>query len=496
MTMIQQLLIKLVLAPLNSLMNRFPDKVRDLFFLTGGIGIVVHNFMRNMGLVNYRFLVFFAVNCVFLGLMILGGMGQQIKPVRFHKFLAICWFGIGLLMLQSGIQHNVDYLPEAVLFLVAYPVLFLCWANGDRTRIFRLLLVLCRIAAILFSLGSFVLAPIAPKQYAGMFTNTNMASYFLAVVYAGLTIHILYSRLHWKLLPDILLLGIVAALNYYSNSRTGTLGMICAVSAGLVCYGLTHKWTDILKCLPKIAACAAATVVCISSLVFVFQLRVYLPLPYLDQTTGTLYFVTLPGHETVPTDPVATDPVATDPVATEPSATDPAVTEPLATEPSETDSPTSPTFFDTSGFNELNDKKTSHDDKTLDQYSTGRLSIWKAYASKLNLFGHDSTEPIYVDLLYKEIRTTHMTILQVAYESGIFAGILYLLFNIGTGILSIRYALKRPAEPYAVMPLMFTLVFGVLSLLGSCGVSFWYMVTFYYYVVQFPIMAKPVEETN
>ena len=479
MSVIQQLLINLILAPLNKLMNRFPDKIRDLFFITGGLGIVVHNFMRNMGLVHYRFLIFFAVNCVFLGLMILGGMGKEMKPVRFHKFLILCWYGVGFLMLLAGVRHNVDYLPEAILFLIAYPVLFLCWANGDRTRIFRLLLTLCRIAALLFAAGSFLLVPILPARYAGMFTNTNMASYFLAVAYAGIVINILYSRFTWKTLPDVLLLGIVAALNYYSNSRTGTLGMVVSVGAGLICYVLTHKRSDILKLIPKIAACAIATAVCISSLVLVFQLRVYLPFPYLDLTTGTFYRIPVPGHSN----------------PTEPSGTTPDSSEPTSGTTSEED-PTAPTFFDTAGFNELNDIKTSHGDKSMDEYSTGRLTIWKTYASKLNLFGHDSTEPIYVEMLYKQIRTTHMTILQVAYESGIFAGILYLLFNIGTGILSIRFALKNPKEPYAVMPMMFTLVFGILSVLGSCAVSFWYLATFYYYIVQFPMIAKPIENSR
>lgn len=473
------LLIRWVLTPLNKLMNKLPWKFRDFMFLVGGIGVIGHSFLNNMNLVNYRFLYFFAISCVFLGLMILGGMGTEVKPVRFNRFLSICWFGVGVMMLQSGIRNNIDYLPEAMLLLVAYPVLYICWSNGDRQRIFRLLLALCRISGWIFALGSFLLAQIIPARYAGIFTNTNMAAYTLAVIFAGITMHILYTPFSWKQAPDILLLGIIVALNYYTNSRTGTLSILLVTVASLGMYALTHKWKDTVKCVPKLAACAAASLICASSLVFVFQLRMYLPLPYLDLTTGTLYYLPPPDQGNTPPD------------STTPGDTaDP--TQPLdSTQPPD---PTQPTFFDTHEFDDLNDIKTDHSNKTLDQYSTGRLSIWKAYASNLNLLGHASTEPIYVDMLYKNIRSTHMTILQVAYDSGIIAGVLYLLLNLGTGIGGIWFAWNHRKEPYALVPLMFTLVFGVLSVLGSCGVSFWYPTTFFYYLVLFPIITSLPEQ--
>ena len=470
--------------PLNRLMNRLPWKYRDLIFLLGGIGIVGHTFLNNMLLVRYRFLYFFAISCVFMGMMILGGMGTEIKPVRFHKFLSICWFGVGLLMLLSGIRNNMDYLPEAVLILAAYPVLFICWSNGDRVRIFRLLATLCRISGWMFAIASFLLAQIVPVRYAGIFFNTNATAYFLAVAFAGTVLHILYTPLSWKMAPDFLLTGILTALNYYTNSRTGTLGMICACAVGLGLYALTHSWKQTAKCLPKLAACAVAMSICASGLAYVFQLRIYLPLPYLDLTTGTFYYMAPPQKEEKPDQPTT--------IPGESEGTGEGTGE---SEPGTSDS-TTPTFFDTHEFDDMNELKTGFGDKTLDQYSTGRLSIWKAYASNLNLSGHASTNIVYVDLLYRDIRSTHMTILQVAYESGILAGILYLLFNLGTGVLSILYALKHPKEPYAVMPVTFTVVFAILSLLGSCAVSFWYMATFYYYVVQFPIFSRLQEENR
>ena len=90
----------------------------------------------------------------------------------------------------------------------------------------------------------------------------------------------------------------------------------------------------------------------------------------------------------------------------------------------------------------------------------------------------------------KEFESTHMTCLQIAYESGIPAGILFLLLNIFSGIHTLSYAWKRGKEPYALAPLMFTVTFGVLSMLGSCVASFGYLATFFYYISQYPIMAR------
>ena len=69
-------------------------------------------------------------------------------------------------------------------------------------------------------------------------------------------------------------------------------------------------------------------------------------------------------------------------------------------------------------------------------------------------------------------------------------GIFYFLLNIGSGLAAIWFAWRNRGEKFALMPLMITLGFGVLSMLGSCNVSFWYMTTLYYYLVQFPIIAS------
>ena len=88
------------------------------------------------------------------------------------------------------------------------------------------------------------------------------------------------------------------------------------------------------------------------------------------------------------------------------------------------------------------------------------------------------------------INTAHMTILQFGYENGIPAGLFYLAFNLIAGVYSVIHALRNKKDPWSMIPLMITIAYGVHSLLASTAVSFWYMSTFLYYLVQFPLLVK------
>lgn len=505
----QKMLIEYILTPVSRVMSELSQKTRDRLFFLGGLGIVLHYFARDMRLVGYPFLVFFAISCVFLGIMILGSLGGEVKPVKFNRFLGFCWFGVGSLMLLSGVRNNISYLPDAVLILVALPVLFICWNSSDRSRIFRLLLKICKTALVVFVVGSFLLVKITTRKYPGLFVNQNSTSYFLAVAGVCLIIDIIYAEgFSRKLVSDILWLGLAMALNYYTGSRTGTLAVICAVALGGVIYALTHPWRDVLKCLVRGAAAALVVWGCISSLVYVFQLRQWLPLPYYDVKAQEFYMDPRWEKDTSQEDPPETESSTAETENSE-SESSTAETENSETESStaETESSTTGTepadtagsqeneFFGVDGFDRVNDQKTDTSGKSLDSFSTGRITVWSTYAKDLNLWGHENTPVIYVEVLQDpEISSTHMTILQVGYESGIIAGVLYLLLNLGSGVAAIVFAWKNREEKYALMPVMLTVTFGVLSVLASLRVAFWHWSTLLYYFMLCFVMTSAAEE--
>lgn len=456
----QTLLIQNLLNPLCSLMGQFSEKAKDRLFLTGGILILLQLYLRLTDAVEYRYAIHFVSCCFCLGLMILASLGQEVKPVKFRKSISILWFSAAILRILSGFRCNVDYLPEGALLLIGYPVLFICWANADRERLFRLLMKLCRTAVLLYAILSWLLVPLGWNKYSGIFDNANNAAYTLAAASVGLWLEVLFTKKCRK--GDLLLLGLSLALNFYTNSRSGFWALVFALVMGVGVYVLTHSSAQIKTCLIRLGAGVLVSLVLVCTLVYPFQLRYLLPLPFLDTESGTFY-----------------------------TANREEILESIS--PDWEDQMEGRFFFDISGFLHIADLKNNTSGKDLNAYSTGRVEIWSRYAKDLNWTGHPHVPPIYIGEKQTEIKTTHMTALQFAYESGIPMGAVYLAMNIATGLWGILYGWKHRKQPYALGPLMYTCVFGVLSMLGSCGASFHYLPTLLYYLTLFPIMVQPEE---
>ena len=130
--MIQHNLIRFLLKPLAEMMQRFSEKTRERLFIAAGLAIFVINFLYSGLVIQWRYLYTYVICCIFLGIMVLCSLSPDIKPVRLRGALLLPMLGTGAFMLFSGLINNVEYLPEAMLILVAYPVLYICWGNMER----------------------------------------------------------------------------------------------------------------------------------------------------------------------------------------------------------------------------------------------------------------------------------------------------------------------------------------------------------------------------
>lgn len=470
---IQKLLIQYLLMPLARLMEKVPERAREYLFVAGGLGVGFEIMRQNLQLPSQRYLVYFAIGCVSLGIMILATLCTDIKPVRFRKGISICWFGMGFMLLQSALRLNIDYIAEAIIFLVAFPVVFICWNNADRTQIFKLLLRIIKILAVVFMVASLLFAKITKERYQGIFDNPNGAAELLMLTVGCQIVEILYAKkLDWRCLIDILILGCSVAVCYYTNSRTGYLGMIVAVCFAVGMYLLTHDRKENLKCLIRVTATALVTVICVFNLVYVFQWRAKLDIPFPDLSGESTQTSTVIGNS-----------------AGVEENNQPTIQKPTA-------AASDAEISGIESFHSVAKKKGEMEGKSFEQISTGRLTLWTFYASDLNLFGHASVPTVFVPLTGQTIGTPHMVILQFAYESGAFAGIFYFLLNLLSGLLTIGFAWKFRKEKYAVMPLVVTLVFGVGSIMSASSLAMGYLIAFYYYCVLFPVMVHQPEEEN
>lgn len=101
-----------------------------------------------------------------------------------------------------------------------------------------------------------------------------------------------------------------------------------------------------------------------------------------------------------------------------------------------------------------------------EDYTNGRLDIFRSYLEQLNMTGHEKMGAI---LANGEIAThAHNIYLQVAYDHGIFVGILFILVGIATFVrASFYYHKKKGTITYASLPVIITVAVAV------AGVAEW-----------------------
>lgn len=108
-------------------------------------------------------------------------------------------------------------------------------------------------------------------------------------------------------------------------------------------------------------------------------------------------------------------------------------------------------------------EETTEQQSDAQSYANGRLEIFELYYENLNRNGHDD---MYITLPDGSLVVhAHNIYLQVAYDHGIFVGIVFILVGIGTFIQGILYFIrKRDTRACAALPFVILLLFAVAGL--------------------------------
>lgn len=458
---LQGLLIRWILNPLGGKMAAVPQKCRTVGFYLGGAGLFFIYFVHGMDFLNIRYLIPFFFGCLFLGLMLLCTLPQTLHPLRYSPVLSICWFGTGLMMLQAAFRLNSDIFSDALMFLVVYPLVWLIWGQGNFSKIAHMLCQLCRWAFVVFFVISFLFFPISSAQYSGLIYNVNGTAFFLSLVLVCLTTE-LWQRekmdaAFWR---DLVLIGLAGALMFCTNSRTGELAVLCAWLFGGILYLIKNKKNLGRTLVSRILPIAVSVVIMIP--VTVYAGATIRPV---SQTLAEAAY-TMAEKIFDPENASLRDP--------------------------KQDHGDSPDGL--SGFVHITEIKGSTEHKGMDAFSTGRISIWKAFAEHTKLFGSEPPFRYYVEINDKYYPTAHNTPLELAINSGWICGALYFLFNILAGLKSVRYAMAKRSDIYALLLFMITMAFGVCSMLTSLNTPYYFMISTYYFIVQAPLMTAPVRQ--
>ena len=347
---IQNKLIQWILQPLGAFMERFSEKQRKILFCGGCLMIFFTHFFYSAFPTRFRFLYLYTFDCLMLGLMILAILPAKLKAIRFDRILAVPWVVVVVFMLIAGVTKTEDYLPDAMLFLVAYPVIFIVGCNLNFSRVQHWLFLTVRISFAVFLVILLLFFPITQRQYPGFFTNVNAFAIYLALVFSASLLQLLEEEKagprFWFCLAST---GISAALTYYSNSRTGLAGILSAFLFTFFLLLFIDRGN-----FPKRYIHVFLSVI--------LSIAVFLP--------STIYLSRIP-QTVITTLSQISRPVG--PQETAPSALE---------------------VLDQIWKTE---KQKTNTDLTLNEISTGRISIWKAYIERLDFWGHSNKDRFFVE---------------------------------------------------------------------------------------------------
>ena len=434
--LIQNLLIKCILAPISKITSKISIKTKDKLFFLANLMLFLVMFTNEIVEPDIRYLLIFAIGCALLSIMILCILNDEIKPIKFDKKLTIPWAIITIFMLISSVLNNFNYISESLLFLAAYPVFFIVANNADYSRVFRLMNKAAISSFFVFVLISYFFFPITPRWYAGLFANPNGVAFYLVIVFTALFVETLnHSGTKKMLWVKYILMGMCMGFALNSNSRTGQLAILVVAIGGIIIHSITHKNEGRKKLLNLVLPLLVTSVFFSLTLGSIFESVKYLYM-FINMIFGDI--------------------------------------------------------IDMSIFDEYSLKfmLEFNAEKYATHGTSGRVYIWQAYIDRLNLLGNDYHIKFRVPDAHCTPNTAHSTQLDVAYFYGIIAGAMYLFYNICAGLKSIKFALTNKTNVYALVPFVYSVGFGAVSVVSSHNFSFVTLIALYYYLVQAPIMRK------
>lgn len=474
---LQEKLIQWVLRPLSRVVERVPRRILDAALSLSVLGIVLMQFARYSGLYTGRYLYQYVIAYVLLGVIILTGLTPELKPVRFSPALTVCWLGVSVFMVLSGVLVRSDALAETVLWLGAFPVLYLVWGDRGLDRLVPPVIRGVLLSFLVFSVASIFFFPIDSVNYGSFFLNRNGTSIYLVGVFVCVYSYILSTEKYsLRLFLADLLLGFTAATIYYTNCRTGILAAaLCFVLTGLLQLWLRRNdWRRVM--LHNLLPAAAAIVLLLPSAIYIYHEGYHLK-------TSIETALTAPPVEPAPVEPAPAEPAPVEPAPVEPAPVEPAPVEPPPVEPPSV-------VLDT--MKDYTESRLDGTNKTLNAYTAGRAELWRIHLEKVSLLGNSADTVLYKATGEVEDRSAHFTIIEYAYQFGALAGLFFLALNILAGLASIRYTAERPSEKYVLFPFAVAIAYGANSVMETLLSPVVSLLCLLYFLSLTPLVSRPL----
>lgn len=408
--------------------------------------------------------------CLMMGIIILVSVDRKLEIVKWNLWTYIPFTVTGLLLLIASLDHEMGpaYQAFPLAMLVAFMCLFYVWGNrrdyevlfdaaaGAYTLFTTILLVVCFIKYPAES-SSYLSDDL---QYAPFGINPNgTTKVFITGIVAGLYLLV-------KSLPKVLFIGISLVVGgsaitvILTKCRAGEIILIllCVL---IIVYGIMRlqKAGKNRKAAVQKGVAGVLLVLfgCIIAWMMLFSIG----------STG-LKDKTQNNPEVQPTYEISSGTVEESRTDEENVTRQDKINQKLG-----------------ASMNELYQNPTI---RLVDSFMAGRLSIWNVYFQNMTWRG--SSELMFYDTEY-----AHNQYIELSYKAGIPTGIIYLLFNLIAGVMTLVLFFKRKDAAGLVMLSAF-LMFFTISMLDTGILPFERGFIFLYYIVLTPLFIKKQERSE
>lgn len=400
-----------------------------------------------------------AVGAGLMGLIILFTVNGTVHRVKWNKPIAAMWFGMGLLQLASGCFVSMEYLPMALIWLVAFPVLFFVWNNRkDYITLFKEIALAGNACFLFLGITSILFYPMNVHQYGGFVNNPNGMGQWVTFAFP-LIVFLHYQEKgsqikKWLYRAE---LALVLLLCFVSKGRTALIavGMMLLVLVVLRLVSSKNKFTYYAKQGVKFLLCAALVWVVCMTVNLVPQMLVNAP----------------PGTNMPPEIPTINQ--------ENPNFTG------TPTINQENPSPSRPQSGIGGLLSDFIDRilGTDKSGNSLNDYSSGRIGIWIGALKSANALGHPSSEHIITDRNGDIGNNVHNTLLQWCYNNGLFASLLFAIIAVWSMLVFLKRSLRK-GNLFGIHSymLIIQLGFACTAMFASLNLPFLYLIEFLYYI--------------
>lgn len=431
------------------------------------------------------------IGCIYLAVIAVFSIDGVLKKVEWNRLFMIIWYGLAGMMFLSGCLHSVgnSYWLWSVSMLAGFPGFYLIWQNRkDYQTLFNIIssvmlveLIVCFVICLMtvdsneFINGRYLSFMLNPNHLGKLAASGMIAALYLS----------LQREKSW-------IYGVVCGICIKLAVLSGSRAALVVMGAQLIVYFVFHIKSVIRDRMYSRTAVNLGiflVLLCVCFWGYGKCLEYYQAVHEQEQIA-----------EQMEKQQAVQEPEEAEPhresqkvkTSAEVQTADESTEMPITEESAKVSVPEKAVPSGGADINntEVLEERLAVEGKTLDQFTSGRVGIWKHLLKKTNLLGNDwkkykSGTPEYT------YQWAHNDIVEITYRSGVVAGIFEILFLVylSAYILKILFS-KQKVEMFHCFIILSILAYGGYAMMDVISFPFSQQYTFMTFASLMPLFER------